>query len=409
MALPRLWLGLLSHALMGVTKIPLEENLCTTVPCRLAFPKEPLDNSMIMGYWLNKNVSAPVATNKSNVIIDDHNNGRFHILWNLEERDCTLLIHNVLKRDDATYLSAADLQEQKTAFLRENITLFLSDIPMARASVTLTCTIRSSCIAAKARFLSWKEPATSFNTDGSRNSSVSSSVLHFTPKPKDRGTTLQCYLNFPLSNSTAVRFPVIMPATLLYYVCSLEKIPQCNCSFYGIPTPFVQWLMDGVPVIKKNMSDTFQVTTTITAPWANSTIRFTGKPEEVMSLRCEGKNKYGIQEASIFLVPDESSVPILFVKGLIQGIVYGVIIPALFYFFLVLLLFLKWWVKRQIPKEEEALILKKPELLEEPETSKETKDTTSTSWAGEKSLERLEPRPSTSQEAALLRPSTSAL
>lgn len=94
-----------------------------------------------------------------------------------------------------------------------------------------------------------------------------------------------------------------VPATLLYYVCSLEKIPQCNCSFYGIPTPFVQWLMDGVPVIKKNMSDTFQVTTTITAPWANSTITFTGKPEEVMSLRCEGKNKYGIQEASIFLVP----------------------------------------------------------------------------------------------------------
>lgn len=81
---------------------------------------------MIMGYWLNKNVSAPVATNKSNVIIDGHNNGRFYILWNLEERDCTLLIHNVLKRDNATYLSAADLQEQKTAFLRENITLFLS-------------------------------------------------------------------------------------------------------------------------------------------------------------------------------------------------------------------------------------------------------------------------------------------
>lgn len=62
-------------------------------------------------------------------------------------------------------------------------------------------------------------------------------------------------------------------------------------------------------------------------------------------------------------------------------------------------------MKRQIPKEEEVLILKKPELLEEPETSKETKDATS---PREKSLERLEPRPSTSQAAALLQPSASA-
>nr|KAF6274941.1 hypothetical protein mMyoMyo1_010352 [Myotis myotis] len=407
---------------MGVTKIPVKENLCTTVPCRLAFPKEPLGSSMIMGYWLNKNISAPVATNKSNVIIDDHSNGRFHILWNLEERDCTLLTRNVLKRFNATYLSPEDLHEQKAALLRENITLFLSDltqkpelyipdIPMARASVTLTCTIRSSCIEAKARFLSWKEPAMSFNPKGSRNSSVSSSVLHFTPKPKDHGAALQCYLNFPLSNSTAVKSPVIIPATLFHYVCSLEKKLQCSCSFYGIPTPVVQWLMGGVPVRLKNMSDAFQVAITVAAPWANSTIEFTGKPETVMSLHCEGKNKYGIQEASIFLVPDESSVSILFVKGLIQGIVYGVIIPALFYFFLVLLVIriLKWWVKRQIPKEEEVLILKKPELLEEPETSEETKDATSPSWAREKSLERLEPRPSTSQAAALLQPSADTL
>lgn len=64
---------------------------------------------------------------------------------------------------------------------------------------------------------------------------------------------------------------------------------------------------------------------------------------------------------------------------------------------------------RQIPKEEEALILKKPELLEEPETPKETKDAASPSWDGETPLERLEPRLSTSQEAALLRPSAGAL
>lgn len=61
--------------------------------------------------------------------------------------------------------------------------------------------------------------------------------------------------------------------------------------------------MEGVPVILKNTSDVFQVNTTSATPWANSTIKFTGKPEAVMSLHCEGKNKYGIQEARVFLVP----------------------------------------------------------------------------------------------------------
>lgn len=119
---------------MGVTKIPVKEKLCTTVPCHLAFPKETLGSSVIMGYWINKNTSAPIATNKSNVVTDAHDNGRFHILWNLEERDCTLLMPNVLERDNATPLSPADLQEQKTALLRENITLFLSGDVQAPAA-----------------------------------------------------------------------------------------------------------------------------------------------------------------------------------------------------------------------------------------------------------------------------------
>lgn len=87
--------------------------------------------------------------------------------------------------------------------------LYIADIPRAGASVTLTCTIRSSCIEARARFLSWKEPAMSFSTNGSESSSVSSSVLHFTPRPKDHGAALQCHLNFSLSNSTAVQFSMI--------------------------------------------------------------------------------------------------------------------------------------------------------------------------------------------------------
>lgn len=65
---------------------------------------------------------------------------------------------------------------------------------------------------------------------------------------------------------------------------------------------------------------------------------------------------------------------------------------------------LKWWAMRQIPKDEEALILEKPELPEEPETSKETEAKTSPVSVGGKSLGLWEPRWPTSQAAAPPRP-----
>ncbi|XP_014653071.1 PREDICTED: SIGLEC family-like protein 1 [Ceratotherium simum simum] len=177
-----------------------------------------------------------------------------------------------------------------------------------------------------------------------------------------------------LAKSSMVTLQLVAPARLLYSSCSLEKTLQCSCSFYGIPTPSVQWLMKGVPVGVNSMGNILQVTSTIIAPWANSTINLLGEPEILMSLRCEGKNQYGIHTSSIFLIPDKNSVSNAFMKGLIQGIVYGSIASALLFFFLVLLAMkaLKWWEKSQIPKAEEALILKKPELLEKPETPKES-------------------------------------
>ncbi|KAF5917108.1 hypothetical protein HPG69_014037, partial [Diceros bicornis minor] len=160
-----------------------------------------------------------------------------------------------------------------------------------------------------------------------------------------------------LAKSSMVTLQLVAPARLLYSSCSLEKTLQCSCSFYGIPTPSVQWLMKGVPVGVNSMGNILQVTSTIIAPWANSTINLLGEPEILMSLRCEGKNQYGIHTSSIFLIPDKNSVSSAFMKGLIQGVVMKVH---------------KWWEKSQIPKAEEALILKKPELLEKPETPKES-------------------------------------
>lgn len=52
-----------------------------------------------------------------------------------------------------------------------------------------------------------------------------------------------------------------------------------------------------------NMNNIFQVTVSIIAPWANSTITLLGEPEITMGLHCEGKDQYGIHTSNIFLIP----------------------------------------------------------------------------------------------------------
>ncbi|XP_055093885.1 sialic acid-binding Ig-like lectin 10 isoform X3 [Symphalangus syndactylus] len=389
MALPLLWLGLLSHVLMEVKKIPVEEGLCTTIPCAFEFPKEPPSNSVIMCYWLNKNISSLVATNKPSATIGDNTKDKFYMTGNLAEEGCTLLIHIILKGNSITYLLYADLGEQKSAFLRENIKLFVSELTqkpelhipeilLAEKPVTLNCTLKGTCKETKALFHSRKNSAIS---------SSSSPVLHFTLRPEDHGNTLGCHLNFSLANVTknsVVNLQVVSPARLFNSSCSLEKRVLCSCSFHGIPTPSMQWWMGGVPVDVNSMDNILQVTSSTRAPWANSTINLIGEPEIVMRLHCEGKNQYGIHTSSIFLMPNKKAVSSVFVKGLIQGIVYGAIAFSLLFFCLVLLSMkmLTWWEEHQRPKTKEVLPLKKPELLEETEVPEMPEADTSPDQAG---------------------------
>ncbi|XP_008563273.1 PREDICTED: SIGLEC family-like protein 1, partial [Galeopterus variegatus] len=180
--------------------------------------------------------------------------------------------------------------------------------------------------------------AVSSNPTVSSNSS--SLGLHFTLKPEDHGTTLKCHLNTSLANltrSSVVKLQVVSPARLFNSSCALKKTLQCSCSFHGIPTPSVQWWMGDAPVDVNSMDNILQVTSTILAPWANSTINLIGEPEILTRLYCEGKNQYGIHTSSIFFMPDQNLVSNVFMKGLIQGIMYGAIATALLFFCLVLL------------------------------------------------------------------------
>ncbi|XP_069919062.1 SIGLEC family-like protein 1 isoform X2 [Oryctolagus cuniculus] len=113
-------------------------------------------------------------------------------------------------------------------------------------------------------------------------------------------------------------------ARLVNSSCSLETTLQCSCSFHGTPTPSVQWWLRGAPVGVSGTDRGPQVTSSMLGTWANSTISLREEPETGTSLVCEGKNPNGIHALSILLMSGKSRLaPQVFLKGLLQGVVYG--------------------------------------------------------------------------------------
>uniref|UniRef100_A0A2K6FN34 SIGLEC family like 1 n=1 Tax=Propithecus coquereli TaxID=379532 RepID=A0A2K6FN34_PROCO len=174
------------------------------------------------------------------------------------------------------------------------------------------------------------------------------------------------------------------PARLLHSSCSLEKMLQCSCSFHGVPTPSVQWWVGGALVGVNGTNGSPRVTSTMLGPWANSTIRLTEKPEMGTRLLCEGKNQNGTHTLSILLM-SSSLVSQTFMKGLIQGVVYGAIAIALL--FLCLLPLIVKHTRMKQAKKTAAIGAKKSikvKASQEPKTSLKLKEPGKSTVAPEK-------------------------
>ncbi|XP_075393978.1 sialic acid-binding Ig-like lectin 10 [Tenrec ecaudatus] len=217
------------------------------------------------------------------------------------------------------------------------------DLIVAGEPITLMCVVPGICLDSKALSIIWKGPAVSSVSSDHFivAANASSSVIRFTPRPEDHGTTLECHLNFFPTNSTkrtAIVLSIHSPAKLMHFSCTKKKTMLCTCAFHGFPMPTFQWFLGEVPVGVESMHNIFQVVYNMLEPWANSTIGLRGDPETLQKLHCEGKNIYGTHSSRIFLRPNRVSSTELFYRGLIQGIVFGLIGTSLL--FLCLILFL---------------------------------------------------------------------
>ncbi|XP_034343607.1 SIGLEC family-like protein 1 [Arvicanthis niloticus] len=126
--------------------------------------------------------------------------------------------------------------------------------------------------------------------------------------------------------------PQLEPARLLNSFCAVEKTLQCSCSFHGVPTPSVQWWVDGAPVDVNSGHGHLQVTSTTLGPWDNSTLSLAKDPEMGTVLLCEGKNQHGIHGLSILLMSRRGPLaPQIFLEALLRGVVYAALAITLLF------------------------------------------------------------------------------
>nr|XP_048288877.1 sialic acid-binding Ig-like lectin 10 isoform X2 [Myodes glareolus] len=118
-----------------------------------------------------------------------------------------------------------------------------------------------------------------------------------------------------ISLSLSVHSPPQMPRSS----CSWEAEGlHCSCSSRAWPTPSLRWRL-GEGLLEGNSSNaSFQVTSSSTGPWANSSLSLHGMLWPSLWLSCEAWNIHGAQSASVLLLPGKESST-AFSKGALLG------------------------------------------------------------------------------------------
>ncbi|XP_006901950.1 PREDICTED: sialic acid-binding Ig-like lectin 5-like [Elephantulus edwardii] len=198
--------------------VTVQEGLCVIVPCRFYYPEESsFASDPLYIYWFRQGDSLRyddlVFTNEPYREVNADTQGRFHLLGNLKSNNCSLGITDARKRDARTYLFRVERGwNVKYNYRDTKLNLWVTDLtqkpdihtlePLTSGRPTnLTCSLPGSCEEEKLLTFSWKGDALS----ALDSQVLKSSVLTFTPRPRDHGTNLTCRVKHRSSQVTTER------------------------------------------------------------------------------------------------------------------------------------------------------------------------------------------------------------
>ncbi|XP_032244826.1 sialic acid-binding Ig-like lectin 8 [Phoca vitulina] len=205
--LPLLWAGSLAQRSRFWLQV---QSLCVHMPCKFSHSRRKYtDDDPAYGYWFQEgsdhSQNVLVATYNPDREVQEETQGRFHLLGDPWDYNCSLDIRDAQRRDSRTYFFRVEkgpyvkynyLQNQ--LFVRVMALTQIPDIhiqgPLESGHPkNITCSVPWACKRGTPPTFSWIGVA--LTSRGSKT--PHSSVLTLTPRPQDHGTNLTCRVTLP--------------------------------------------------------------------------------------------------------------------------------------------------------------------------------------------------------------------
>ncbi|XP_032343728.1 LOW QUALITY PROTEIN: myeloid cell surface antigen CD33 [Camelus ferus] len=208
--LPLLWAGSLAQVprLEVQESVAVQEGLCVRVPCSIRPWGYWAISSPVHGYWFREGASvfqdAPVATNNPDREVLRETRGRFRLLGDPRNNDCSLDIRDARRSDEGSYFFQVEGGSLRWSYMFNRLSLHVTALTHtpnilisgaldAGRPRSLTCSVPWACERGTPPIFSWTSAA--LTSLGPRT--LLSSVLTLTPRPQDHGTNLTCQVMFP--------------------------------------------------------------------------------------------------------------------------------------------------------------------------------------------------------------------